>query len=662
VIAPTAGAVGTPLQLSGSGFGNVAGAVYFTQDGAAFAQTGSGLSGWADAAIGTTVPTGLAGGSVSVAVYTAGGLRTNAVSFTINGAPAVTGVLPTVGPASGGTMVTVTGTGFALASGHGTAQVFFGTVPARSVTVDSDTRLVATAPAGTGTVDITVHTTYGTSAASPQDLFSYAGQPTVTGLRPAEALISGGIPVTVTGTGFEAGGHTLVRQVSFGGTPATGVTVESPTTLVASAPPGAVGTVAVTVTTLEGTSATGNADLFNYVTAPVLAPPQPDAAPAGSTVTLSGSGFGTVAGTVYWRQGSETVSETPSGFSWAPTRVTASVPVALSPGTVTVAVYNATTGLASNAQNFTVTAVAGPPPVYGVDSGGGHLATADGACALTIPAGDVLAGGTLTLTDSDAPPAGIPAGFTAASPVCVLGGARLRTPVPITVQDGAGALGRSPQRFSVYVETAGNWVFAPTASQGDTATALVTGDESVVVLGNLRKFPDVPAGYWAAAPIDVLQAADVLQGFPNGTFQPDASVTRAQFVTMLVRTLGLPVGAGTTGFSDVPADAWFAPYVAAGVRAGIVAGTTPTTFDPQGVATREEMAVMLARALKLTGRSTLAFSDAGQIAPWALSSVEAVVAAGYMQGFPGGTFQPLGVTTRAQAAQVLARVIAHMAP
>jgi dextranase len=174
-------------------------------------------------------------------------------------------------------------------------------------------------------------------------------------------------------------------------------------------------------------------------------------------------------------------------------------------------------------------------------------------------------------------------------------------------------------------------------------------------------FQDVTSTYWAYGAIETLAAKDIVSGFPEGTFRPSALVNRAQFVKMLVLTLGLKVEAGSTPFTDVPQTAWYAPYVATAMQAGVVAGMTPTRFSPDEPLTREQMAVLLARALHLTQTGTLHFSDVGQIAAWALPSVEAVVAGGYMSGFPNGTFQPMGVSTRAQVAAVLAACLADSA-
>ena len=176
-------------------------------------------------------------------------------------------------------------------------------------------------------------------------------------------------------------------------------------------------------------------------------------------------------------------------------------------------------------------------------------------------------------------------------------------------------------------------------------------------------FTDVPASYWAHQAILTLACKGIIAGFPDGTFRPDASVTRAQFVTMLVRTLGLKLGAGNTPFTDVAPTAWYAPSVAAAEQAGIVAGISPDQFGPNEPITREEMAVLLAHVLgsPATPGSPLQFTDAAAIAPWAESAVQEVVGAGLMTGFPNGTFQPTGVSTRAQAAAVLSQYLAYAA-
>ena len=176
-------------------------------------------------------------------------------------APTVAGISPNSGPAAGGTSVTITGTGFTGATG-----VDFGTTAATGVTVVSATTITADSPPGTGTVDVTVLTPAGTSAASAADRFTYTAvavaAPTVTGISPSSGPAAGGTLVTITGTGFSG-----ATGVDFGTTAATDVTVVSATTITADSPAG-TGLANVTVTTSAGTSAISAADQFTYVAAP----------------------------------------------------------------------------------------------------------------------------------------------------------------------------------------------------------------------------------------------------------------------------------------------------------------------------------------------------------------------------------------------------------
>jgi subtilase family serine protease len=167
--------------------------------------------------------------------------------------PVVTGVSPSSGPAAGGTPVTVTGTN--LTGG----TVAFGTNAATGVTCGA-TSCTATSPAGTGTVDVEVTTTGGTSAATSADHFTYTSAPMVTGVSPSSGPAAGGTPVTVTGTNLTGG------TVAFGTNAATGVTCGA-TSCTATSPAG-TGTVDVEVTTTGGTSAATSADHFTYTTPP----------------------------------------------------------------------------------------------------------------------------------------------------------------------------------------------------------------------------------------------------------------------------------------------------------------------------------------------------------------------------------------------------------
>jgi IPT/TIG domain len=194
--------------------------------------------------------------------------QTLSTPLTIQSLPTVTGLSPTSGPAAGGTLETITGTGFT-----GATVVAFGTTAATGVTVVNDTTITATSPAGTGVVDVTVTTPTGTSATSAADQFTFvaAAAPTVTGVSPTTGSAAGGTSVTITGTGF-----TGATAVNFGTIPAKSFTVVNDTTIDAVTPEAtgavnvtvATGAVNVTVVTPNGTSPSSAAAQFTFVAAP----------------------------------------------------------------------------------------------------------------------------------------------------------------------------------------------------------------------------------------------------------------------------------------------------------------------------------------------------------------------------------------------------------
>ena len=300
-----------------------------------------------------------------------------------------------------------------------------------------------------------------------------------------------------------------------------------------------------------------------------------------------------------------------------------------------------------------------------VGAAGGTLQTADGAFTLLLPAGAVPAGLTLTVGEGAAP-ASPPQGFTAVGPSFVLGGATLTQAEPATIRYAAADLGAlSPDRLAVYaLQPDGTWAFLPTAVDGTagTVTAAVYAPETVAALAATANFSDVPSGYWAAPGIDATLAAGVVTGFPDGTFQPDGPLTRAEFTVMLARALRLAPASGPSPFTDLPQGAWYAAAVDAAAQAGLVQGVSATAFDPDAALTREQLAVLLSRALGLSATGTVTFTDAATIDAWAAAAVQAAAAAGYLQGYPGGNFEPQAGATRAQAAVVLAAVLAHLAP
>ena len=182
---------------------------------------------------------------------------------------------------------------------------------------------------------------------------------------------------------------------------------------------------------------------------------------------------------------------------------------------------------------------------------------------------------------------------------------------------------------------------------------------------NPVSFADVQ-DHWAQQAIQFVASRQLLQGTAPGVFSPDEGMTRAMFVTVLGRLQQSATGEAMTpsgSFSDVPADAYYAPYVGWAAAQGIVTGKDAAHFAPKDTVTREEMAAMLARFCQATGRqlepvqSPAHFTDQRSIHPWALEAVAAMQQAGVLQGDTQGRFSPQAPATRAETAITLQRLV-----
>ncbi|WP_403490820.1 IPT/TIG domain-containing protein [Streptomyces caniferus] len=182
-------------------------------------------------------------GTVQVTVTTAGG-TSNPLPYFYLAAPTLSDLSPHLGPDTGGNTVTAFGTNLTL-----TNAVNFGASPATSLVVVSDNQLTVTAPAGVGTVVVTVTTPGGTStAATGNPYYTYLGAPVLTSLTPSHGADVGGDAIVLGGSNL-----TYTDAVTFGGVPASFAAI-SDTQVVATSPAGAPGTMNVVAHTPAGNS------------------------------------------------------------------------------------------------------------------------------------------------------------------------------------------------------------------------------------------------------------------------------------------------------------------------------------------------------------------------------------------------------------------------
>ena len=178
-----------------------------------------------------------------------------------------------------------------------------------------------------------------------------------------------------------------------------------------------------------------------------------------------------------------------------------------------------------------------------------------------------------------------------------------------------------------------------------------------VTVKALDKFSDVVAGAYYYDYVYAAAEAGVIMGYEDGSFKPNNNVTRGEFAAFVTRMLGVDVSSyTTTTFTDVPADHYQLKYIAYLSEAGIVAGDGTGKFNPNAPITREDAAVIVAKALKLgTTTSSTSFADDAKISGYAKKYVAACAKAELIKGMGNNTYSPLTKITRGQAAVILAK-------
>jgi len=221
----------------------------------------------------------------------------------------------------------------------------------------------------------------------------------------------------------------------------------------------------------------------------------------------------------------------------------------------------------------------------------------------------------------------------------------------------------------VFDPETGEFRFVPLASVNGVATLKSTTNSIYAVVSFDYSFADI-AGHWSQPYVESLANKLIVEGYEDGAFGPNRSITRAEFATLIVRALGLNGKiAPDAPFSDVSTSDWYEGAVALAADAGIVNGYEDGTFRPNQVISREELAAMVVRASAYAGtelsattneRSALLsnFADANGIV-WAHEELAAAVAAGIVTGYEDGTIRASSNSTRAEATTMIQRFLAN---
>lgn len=214
----------------------------------------------------------------------------------------------------------------------------------------------------------------------------------------------------------------------------------------------------------------------------------------------------------------------------------------------------------------------------------------------------------------------------------------------------------------------GEPVFVPTLLQlidGNVTAVILSPTNSIYGVAHYEKsFEDVE-GHWSQADVELLASKLVVQGVTESAFAPDADITRAEFATLLVRSLGLRIEENRSStFIDVSQGDWFFGAIEAASNAGLIEGYGDGSFKPNSKITREQMALMLSRALKAAGKPVKAasnimigFADRDEVSAWAKDAIGQMLESGIISGMSETALKPMQNATRAQATVMLKRFL-----
>lgn len=208
------------------------------------------------------------------------------------------------------------------------------------------------------------------------------------------------------------------------------------------------------------------------------------------------------------------------------------------------------------------------------------------------------------------------------------------------------------------LEQDGSFTYAGGKLNGDVVEVRLEEAGKYVILAYDKTYSDISDSHWAYETIRTLSAKRVIDGTSTTQFSPLKNVTRAEFITMIVRALGLRAN-GNASFTDVNGNEWFAGVMAAAEESGLLIGTGNHKAAPNETITREQLVVLLVRAYEIKTKMTVdragsvPFSDLNRVSEWAQEELTAAYKLDLVSGHNNGTYAPMDITTRAEAAQAI---------
>jgi len=169
-------------------------------------------------------------------------------------------------------------------------------------------------------------------------------------------------------------------------------------------------------------------------------------------------------------------------------------------------------------------------------------------------------------------------------------------------------------------------------------------------------FNDVSTSHWAFPAINHLTKNIILNGYLDGTFKPENNITRAEFAKIIVSATDTFDVEATSSFSDVPQDEWYYSYVSAAYKMGYITGYPDGSFNPNANISRADICTIVHRAVKdsiMNNQNIQTFTDDSLIPDYAREAVYALASAGIVNGYDDRSFAPTTFATRAQTAKII---------
>lgn len=192
-------------------------------------------------------------------------------------------------------------------------------------------------------------------------------------------------------------------------------------------------------------------------------------------------------------------------------------------------------------------------------------------------------------------------------------------------------------------------------------TLEMTGTTVVRLIDNSRSFADVPTDCWAWDGITFVTARNLYHGTGANVFSPNTGMTRGMLAQVLHNLEGNPTVSQDGSFTDVPEGLWCGEAIAWAARQGVLTGYSDGSFHPEKTITRQQLAAILYRyaGCPHSGGTVLDFRDGGTVSGYALDAMTWAVNRGILSGTTQGTLNPQGTATRAQVAVMLTRYLSQ---